>query len=129
MLSLIALLHPTVLPKGILALGRKVVVLTKADALTQIARRIRGCYGSVDLNFALHPSDEEKAKELRKLSKDFSLSAIEISDSIAPAIRVWLEGDYYPFNKNKPEPWSTDAAKREVQVSSMVSLAVTYFTT
>ena len=48
------------------------------DALEEISRRIGGCFGSEDKIFAGHPSDEGRAKELRKLAVDNNVSLKQV---------------------------------------------------
>jgi hypothetical protein len=102
---------------------------SKSDALREIAKRICGCYGSVDLNFALHPSDEATAKSLKNLAKEMSLTAAKIEYSIKTVIKNWLETKYYGFGDNKPRSYGNDEATRTAKVFSMVSEATRYFTT
>ena len=43
---------------------------SKDEALTAIAEGIYACFGSVDLKFALHQSEQNQAKALRKIARD-----------------------------------------------------------
>lgn len=54
---------------------QKAVVL---DTLEEITRRIGGCFGSEDKIFAGHPSDEGRAKELRKLATENNISLQQV---------------------------------------------------
>lgn len=48
------------------------------DILEVLRTRIGGCFGTTDGIFAGHPSDEERAKELRKLALDNKITLCEI---------------------------------------------------
>lgn len=102
---------------------------SKSVALDEIGKRICGCFGSVDLNFALHPTDKATAESLKKLVRGASLTANEIEAAIAPVIKNWLEAGYFGFGDNKPRAYGDDNTVRTAKVVAMVSEATRYFTT
>jgi len=57
--------------------------LEKLNTLEEINRRIGGCFGDADKIFAGHASDEERAKEIRKLAYKNEISLSEIQNIIS----------------------------------------------
>ncbi|WP_156482734.1 hypothetical protein [Acetobacter cerevisiae] len=100
--------------------------MSKSAAINEIKQRICGCYGSVDLKFALHPSDEKTAKSLKALSKKYSISKSEVEDAITPVIEDWLASKYYGFGENEPRAYHDDKNVRASKASDMISEAVRY---
>ena len=45
-----------------------------------LRQRIGGCFGTADGIFAGHPSDEGRAKELRKIAEDTKITLQEIKE-------------------------------------------------
>ena len=54
--------------------------IIRHDTLETLRQRIGGCFGTADGIFAGHPSDEERAKELRKLAFDNKITLQEIRE-------------------------------------------------
>ena len=54
--------------------------INRHDTLEILRTRMGGCFGTADGIFAGHPSDEERAKELRKLACDNNISLQEIRE-------------------------------------------------
>lgn len=54
--------------------------IKRHDTLTTLRTRIGSCFGTADGIFAGHPSDEQSAKELRKLAFDNKIKLIEIRE-------------------------------------------------
>ena len=54
--------------------------IIRHDALEALRQRIGGCFGTADGIFAGHPSDEKRAKELRKLALDKKITLLEIRE-------------------------------------------------
>ena len=57
--------------------------IKKFDVIETLRTRIGGCFGDQDKIFATHVLDENRAKELRKLAKENSISLNEVQDIIA----------------------------------------------
>ena len=47
--------------------------MTQLEAYTELEQTIGACFGSADREFAVHPTDEQAAKEKRKLIKEHEL--------------------------------------------------------
>lgn len=99
--------------------------MTEDKACNIIASRIRGCYGSVDLHFAHHTSDEDVARYLRDVAKQAGLSRFDVEDAITPVITRWLENDYVDFSGNV-RPLSPDMGYINYKVSKMVDEAASF---
>lgn len=54
--------------------------IKKYDTIDEIRTRIGGCFGTADGIFAGNPSDEGRAKELRKLASDNKLTLQEVRE-------------------------------------------------
>lgn len=54
--------------------------ISRHDTLEVLRQRIGGCFGTADGIFAGHPSDEERAKELRKMAADNKITLREIRE-------------------------------------------------
>lgn len=57
-------------------------IINHHNTITEIRQRIGGCFGSADGIFAGHPSDEERAKELRNLAADNHISLGEVQEIV-----------------------------------------------
>jgi hypothetical protein len=95
-------------------------------ALAEIAKKIRGCFGDVDLEFALHPSDKLVADGLRKIAKNSHLTGAEVKAAIHPVINRWLSTDYCGFGENVGRPLMTDKEKLSAKVNELTSTATAY---
>lgn len=100
--------------------------MSRIDAVDQIKKRIRGCFGHVDLKFALHPSDQARARELKKIARENNLSKYDIEAAIRPVIMAWLESGYCGFGENTCRPFSADPGIRESKALEMISAAANY---
>lgn len=56
--------------------------IIRHDTLEILRLRIRGCFGTADGIFAGHPSDEEAAKELRKIAFNNKIKLVEIQELV-----------------------------------------------
>ncbi|NSL91693.1 hypothetical protein [Acetobacter syzygii] len=100
--------------------------MSKSVALAEIAQKIRGCFGDVDLKFALHPSDKSVADELRKIAKNSHLTSAEVKAAIHPVINRWLSTNYCGFGENVGRPLMTDEEKLSAKVNELTSEATAY---
>ncbi|MBP2315456.1 hypothetical protein [Azospirillum soli] len=100
--------------------------MSKDEAVRSIADQIRGCFGSVDLKFALHHSDEERAKQIKTLVKKYALTRDEVDRAIRPVFEQWLNTDYGGFNSNVRGPLSDDPNVVAAKVREMVNSVLNY---
>jgi hypothetical protein len=54
--------------------------VARHDTIDEIRTRIGGCFGTADGIFAGHPSDEKRAKDLRKLASNNNLTLQEVRE-------------------------------------------------
>lgn len=102
------------------------MVSTKVEALDEIVSRICGCFGSVDLTFAIHGPDKETAKLLKKIAKHWRLERTQIEAAIEPKIRDWLETGYWGFSDKEPRAYGDSDFERRLKISKMVNEAALY---
>ena len=99
---------------------------TAQEAADEIAGRICGCFGSVDLLFAVHGPDMETAKALKKIARNWNLDGKTIEAVIEPRIRTWLEAGYWKHGGIGPEPYGDTDLARSLKIVEMVHQAVLY---
>ncbi len=74
----------------------------KYDIITQLSNEIGGCFGNADRDFAMHPMDVQRAKELRKLAVDNDISLKEVQNIICGHIyRYNLKPEYEKEQRDK----------------------------
>lgn len=54
--------------------------IIRHDTLTTLRELMGGCFGSSDGKFALHPNEENRAKELLKLAEKSKITLIEVKE-------------------------------------------------
>jgi hypothetical protein len=54
--------------------------INRHDTLELLRQRIGGCFGYADGIFAKHPSDEDRANELRKIAFDNMIALKEVQE-------------------------------------------------
>lgn len=100
--------------------------MPKTIALNEISKKIRGCFGSADLKFALHPSDKAVAENLKEIAKNSNLTYNDVYIAIRPVIDKWLSTDYCGFGENKGRPLTNNKVSLDTKVDRLTAEAALY---
>ena len=96
---------------------------TKAEALNEIAKGIRGCFSYVALDFALHTTEKARLEQLRLVARAFYLDETDVKIAITPPIKTWIDSDYVGYMETSSRPWNNDQDKRKNKIVDMVNEA------